>query len=334
MPPVARLRSTWRWEGETPWNRCGQGSAGRATSAGATRVRARSCTPWPATPPARTGFRVCAIEVVRPKGLLEFVAIHGDPVSAEDRLGTASRLSDMQLVFAQGEEHGHFLWIPFENLSEEIRERIDGVIVVPDIPTTGEQGDWHPMDMLVARIDDERGDLRALLYLDVPQRPRTTRRRTTPRHQRRARHDPALDPHGRRARGVRRPHAGHPGHPPARAVQPRPPRRQPPAARGPLDPARGAVRRRAGDPGLHRPGHRHPRQPGPQDGARGAASPRRGRGACVDPPAGAHHRARARLGRPRARGVRRLVHRPRSTRPASRPSSSLPSAWTTRCSAC
>jgi len=117
---------------------------------------------------ARTGFRVCAIEVVRPKGLLEFVAIHGDPVSAEDRLGTASRLSDMQLVFAQGEEHGHFLWIPFENLSEEIRERIDGVIVVPDITAAGEQGDWHPMDMLVARIDDERGDLRALLYLDVP----------------------------------------------------------------------------------------------------------------------------------------------------------------------
>ena len=28
--------------------------------------------------------------------------------------------------------------------------------------------DWHPMDMLVAQIADERGDLRALLYLDVP----------------------------------------------------------------------------------------------------------------------------------------------------------------------
>ena len=131
----------------------------------------------------RTGFRVCAIEVVRPKGLLEFVAIHGDPISAEDRLGTASRLSDMQLVFAQGEEHGHFLWIPFENLSEEIRERIDGVIVVPDIPTTGEQGDWHPMDMLVARIADERGDLRALLYLDVPSGPLAARRRAAPRDQ-------------------------------------------------------------------------------------------------------------------------------------------------------
>jgi signal transduction histidine kinase len=116
----------------------------------------------------RAGFRVCAIEVIRPKGLLEFVAIYGDMTSAEERLGTASRLSDMQQVFAAGEPFGLFIWVPEENFSEELREQMDGVIVVPDIPVTGEAGDWHPMDMLVARILDERGDLRALLYLDVP----------------------------------------------------------------------------------------------------------------------------------------------------------------------
>jgi len=116
----------------------------------------------------RAGFLICAIEVVRPQGLLEFVAIHGDPASAAERLGTASRLSDMQLVFAQGEEHGRLLWIPDENLTDEVRERIDDVIVIPDIPGTGAPDAWHPMDILVARIADERGDLRALLYLDVP----------------------------------------------------------------------------------------------------------------------------------------------------------------------
>jgi signal transduction histidine kinase len=116
----------------------------------------------------RAGFRVCAIEVIRPKGLLEFVAIYGDMTSAEERLGTASRLFDMQQVFAAGEPFGLFIWVPEENFSEELREQMDGVIVVPDIPVTGEVGDWHPMDMLVARILDERGDLRALLYLDVP----------------------------------------------------------------------------------------------------------------------------------------------------------------------
>lgn len=116
----------------------------------------------------RAGFRVCAIEVVRPKGLLEFVAIYGDMTNAEERLGTASRLADMQAVFTDGEAFGHFLWIPDESLSDATRDRIDGVVVVPDIPTTGEPDDWHPMDMLVAQIADERGDLRALLYLDVP----------------------------------------------------------------------------------------------------------------------------------------------------------------------
>ncbi|GHE16081.1 hypothetical protein GCM10011376_07340 [Nocardioides flavus (ex Wang et al. 2016)] len=116
----------------------------------------------------RAGFRVCAIEVVRPKGLLEFVAIYGDATSAEERLGTASRLADMQMVFAAGEPFGLFIWVPEENFSEELRDQMEGVIVVPDIPVTGEDGDWHPMDMLVARILDERGDLRALLYLDVP----------------------------------------------------------------------------------------------------------------------------------------------------------------------
>lgn len=117
----------------------------------------------------RTGFRVCAIEVVRPKGLLEFVAIHGDMTSAEERLGTASRLADMQVVFADGERIGHFIWIPDESYSDSTRELIDGVVAVPDIPTTGNPEDWHPMDMLVAQIADDRGDLRALLYLDVPE---------------------------------------------------------------------------------------------------------------------------------------------------------------------
>jgi signal transduction histidine kinase len=117
---------------------------------------------------ARTGFGICAIEVVRPQGLLEFVAIYGDVDNAAERLGTASRLSDMQLVFGEGETFGLFIWIPEENFGQELRERMDGVIVIPDIPVTGRTGDWHPMDMLVAKILDERGDLRALLYLDVP----------------------------------------------------------------------------------------------------------------------------------------------------------------------
>lgn len=116
----------------------------------------------------RAGFRVCAIEVVRPKGLLEFVAIYGDTTHAEERLGTASRLSDMELVFEHGESFGYFVWIPEESFTESLRELMHGDLVVPEMALPSAEQGWHPMDMLVARIADERGDLRALLYLDVP----------------------------------------------------------------------------------------------------------------------------------------------------------------------
>ncbi|WP_374454228.1 sensor histidine kinase [Nocardioides sp.] len=117
---------------------------------------------------ARAGFGVSAIEVVRPQGLLEFVAIHGDETSAEERLGTASRLGDMLRAFADGETHGCFVWIPEEKFSEPALQQLEGYVVVPDVPETDDPAAWHAMDMLVAQISDERGDLRALLYLDVP----------------------------------------------------------------------------------------------------------------------------------------------------------------------
>ncbi len=116
----------------------------------------------------RTGFGVCAIEVVRPKGLVELVAIHGDTTSADERLGTAYRLSDMQQVFEAGESFGYFVWIPEENFSDSLRELMRADIVVQDLPPPTFEGQWRAMDMLVARIFDEPGDLRALLYLDVP----------------------------------------------------------------------------------------------------------------------------------------------------------------------
>ena len=117
---------------------------------------------------SRAGFRVCAIEVVRPKGLLEFVAIHGDVTHAEERLGTGSRLADMLVAFADGQPYGNFVWIPEERFSPATRELLDGVAVIPSIPEAEGPGDWHPIDMLVGKATDERGDLRALLYLDVP----------------------------------------------------------------------------------------------------------------------------------------------------------------------
>lgn len=117
---------------------------------------------------ARTGFKVCAIEVVRPQGLLEFVAISGDPESAEKMLGTGSRLEDMVLAIEEGTSYGMFTFVPEEAYSAGVLQRLTDVGSVPDIPHTDSPEDWQPMDMLVAQARDERGDLRALLYLDEP----------------------------------------------------------------------------------------------------------------------------------------------------------------------
>ena len=117
---------------------------------------------------AHAGFKVCAIEVVRNRGLLEFVAISGDPSSAEELLGTGSQLADMALAIADGQTYGPFTFVAQEALSPRARVVLERVATIPDIPRTDHLDDWQPMDLLVAQVRDDRGDLRALLYLDEP----------------------------------------------------------------------------------------------------------------------------------------------------------------------
>ena len=116
----------------------------------------------------RTGFRVCAVEVVRPEGLLEFVAIAGDEEIADKMLGTGSRLQDMLVAIGEGRSFGNFTFVVEESYSQGVKERLRDVVSIPEIPPGETVDDWHPMDMLVAQVRDERGDLRALLYLDEP----------------------------------------------------------------------------------------------------------------------------------------------------------------------
>ncbi|WP_210651139.1 GAF domain-containing sensor histidine kinase [Nocardioides sp. SYSU D00065] len=117
---------------------------------------------------ARAGFRVGALEVVRPEGMLEFVAITGEPEAARQLLGTGSRLEDMLAAIADGETHGAFTFIAEEAYSPGVLERLHDTSWVADIPHTGSSQDWQPFDMLVAQVRDDRGGLRALLYLDEP----------------------------------------------------------------------------------------------------------------------------------------------------------------------
>lgn len=117
---------------------------------------------------ARAGFKVAALEVVRPQGLLEFVAITGEPDGAAALLGTGSRLEDMVAAIADGVTYGAFTFVAEDAYSPGVEERLRDASWVPDIPQTDDPTDWHPLDMLVAEVRDDRGALRALFYLDEP----------------------------------------------------------------------------------------------------------------------------------------------------------------------
>jgi signal transduction histidine kinase len=117
---------------------------------------------------ARAGFKVAALEVVRPQGLLEFVAITGEPDGAAQLLGTGSRVEDMVAAINDGETFGAWTFVAEDAYSPGVEEALRDASWVPDIPQTDDDGDWHPMDMLVAEVRDEGGALRALLYLDEP----------------------------------------------------------------------------------------------------------------------------------------------------------------------
>lgn len=116
----------------------------------------------------RAGFKVCAVEVVRNDDMLEFVAISGSPEGEAERLGSASPLNAMGVAFSLGAEYGAFTFVAQEWFTDEAAERMATYGWVPALPESDDPGAWHPMDMLVARIVSDRGDVRALLYLDEP----------------------------------------------------------------------------------------------------------------------------------------------------------------------
>ena len=117
---------------------------------------------------ARAGFQVCAIEVLRSDDMLEFVAITGSPEGEKERLGKASPLNEMGIAFSLGAEYGALTFVAEEWFPPDAAERIAEYGWVPDLPEADDPGRWHPMDMLVAKVLGDRGDLRALLYLDEP----------------------------------------------------------------------------------------------------------------------------------------------------------------------
>ncbi len=116
----------------------------------------------------RTDFGTCEVEVLRPDGMLEFVAIAGNDEADEEMLRRASPFAAMKPALSLGAEYGAWTFVAQEWLTPEASQLLDEYCWIPDIPETGSPDQWRPKDILAARIVDDRGHLRALMYLDEP----------------------------------------------------------------------------------------------------------------------------------------------------------------------
>lgn len=115
----------------------------------------------------RTEHKVVAIEALRSDGFLEFVAIAGDDAAREKMLGRASPLA-LDHIRTLGVDLEGWKHIPSERLDEPTRAWLDEYGHRPDVPASGLPNGWDPDDQLVRLLENDEGELRALVYLDEP----------------------------------------------------------------------------------------------------------------------------------------------------------------------
>lgn len=116
----------------------------------------------------RAPFRVCAVEVLRTDGMLEFVAVHNNPEAAEALLGTARPYDLMAPAYERGQTYGALTFIAREWHSDESSALLDEFGFVPSFATRSGPQAWRVQDIVMAKLADDRGRLRVILHLDEP----------------------------------------------------------------------------------------------------------------------------------------------------------------------
>ncbi|GAA5115107.1 hypothetical protein GCM10023339_21640 [Alloalcanivorax gelatiniphagus] len=110
------------------------------------------------------GFEVAAISVARDDDSLEMIAVAGSAEARNELAGHRTPIADIETELVDAESWGDLRFVPHERMSLEV----DDLGWVPDLEPTGNPEDWHPLDLLVAPIHDDRGRLRGLLSVDLP----------------------------------------------------------------------------------------------------------------------------------------------------------------------
>jgi signal transduction histidine kinase len=125
---------------------------------------------------AVAGFEVAAIRIRRDEEL-ELVLDTELPEQVGSRIPVQLMLDDL----AVAEDWGLLRFVPHERGSAGPES---SGWIVPDVVVSDHPDAWHPMDMLVAPLYDDQGELRGTLAIDVPRnglRPDAERRRVLER---------------------------------------------------------------------------------------------------------------------------------------------------------
>jgi len=114
------------------------------------------------------GFGIAAISVVRDDGKLELIAIAGDD-DAQSVRGRRTPVASLMKELEKADDWGLLKFIPHERLDLGTGEEAWGWVPDPASLTPSDAPDaWHPLDMLVAPLYDDKGDLRGTLAMDLP----------------------------------------------------------------------------------------------------------------------------------------------------------------------
>ncbi len=112
------------------------------------------------------GFGIAAISVVRGDGKLEVMAVAGMEDAGDSLRGRRTPVDQLSAEIAKADDWGLFRFVPHERLDPSAGEQWGWV---PDIEPIDDAPDaWHPLDMLIAPLYDDEGNLRGTLAIDVP----------------------------------------------------------------------------------------------------------------------------------------------------------------------
>jgi len=109
------------------------------------------------------GFGVAAISVVRGSHLV-VEAISGSEEARGQLTGARTPISNMLDEIALADDWGAFRFLPHDRIDPSN----DNLGWVPDIEPLDVEDAWHPLDLLVAPLHDDNGELIGMLSIDLP----------------------------------------------------------------------------------------------------------------------------------------------------------------------